>query len=166
MDDPLATLLASQAITDAVARYCRGVDRMDRELALSLWHPGGGADYAPWFRGPCEAFIDWLWTAHAEAAAHAHQVHNALIEVDGDRAASETYYTAALRLERPGGRLVDRVVRGRYLDRWSRRGGVWGVEQRAAIQDMESVTDVRTTGRTDGTARRGPDDPSYRLFAD
>jgi hypothetical protein len=160
----LEVLVAKQAIGEAIFRYCRGVDRMDRDVALSLWHPEGRADYTPWFSGDAVGLIDWLWAAHATLVAHAHQVHNVLIEVDGDRAGSESYYTAALRIETGSGRLIDRVVRGRYLDVWSRRGGVWGVDLRRAVQDIESVTDVRTTRTSDGAARRGPDDPSYAVF--
>ena len=37
-------LLAKQAIREVIYRYCRGLDRMDRALALSCWHPGGTAD--------------------------------------------------------------------------------------------------------------------------
>jgi hypothetical protein len=162
MDDgQLDLLVAKQAITEAIHRYCRGVDRMDRGLTLSVWHPGGSADYTPWYQGDAAGLIEWLWAAHATVAGHAHQVHNLVIEVDGDRAASEAYFTAVLRLERPGGRLLDRVVRGRYLDRWSCRGGVWAIDQRRVMQDLESVTEVRTTGTSDGNARRSRDDPSY-----
>jgi len=160
----LAELSARAAITDALFRYCRGVDRMDRAVALSLWHPGGRADYTPWYDGDAEGLMDYLWEAHATLAAHAHQVHNVLIELHGDRAASEAYYTAVLRLETPSGRLIDRVVRGRYLDTWSWRDGAWGVEERRVVHDIESVTDARTSGKTDGGSRRDTADPSYAVF--
>jgi len=163
--DELDLLAAKQAITEAIHRYCRGVDRMDRALTLSVWHPGGGADYTPWYEGDAAGLVEWLWAAHATGAAHAHQIHNLSIEVDGERAASEAYFTAVLRLERPDGRLLDRVIRGRYLDRWSRRGGVWAIDHRRVVQDLESVTEVRTTGTSDGAARRDPGDPSYDLFS-
>ena len=42
----LATMAAQQAITDNLHRYCRAMDRMDRELALSCWHPGGTDEQA------------------------------------------------------------------------------------------------------------------------
>ena len=31
---------AKQAIRDALASYCRSMDRMDRDLALGTWHAG------------------------------------------------------------------------------------------------------------------------------
>jgi len=163
--DPFEGLVARHEITEAIYRYCRGLDRMDRGLALSFWHPGGGADYEPWYQGTGEGFVDWVFEAHAGVVSHAHQIHNVMIELAGDRAVSESYFTAVLRLEPSPGRLVDRIVRGRYLDRWARRDEAWRAEHRQAIQDIESVTEVRVTGRTDGRGRRGPDDPSYGLFS-
>jgi SnoaL-like domain len=162
--DELEAVVARAAITEAIFRYCRGLDRMDRATALSLWHPDGGADYAPWYTGDASGLIDWLWVAHATLVSHVHQIHNVLIELDGARAASEAYFTAVLRIEPGPGRLVDRVVRGRYLDTWTRRDGVWGVDRRVVVQDIESVSDVRTTGTADGRSRRGPDDPSYPVL--
>lgn len=35
----LENLLDRQAILDCIHRYCRGVDRMDRQLTLSVYHP-------------------------------------------------------------------------------------------------------------------------------
>jgi hypothetical protein len=164
--EPLEAIVAKQEITEAIYRYCRGLDRMDRRLALSFWLPGGTADYDPWYQGTGEGFVDWVFEAHAAVVIHAHQIHNVLIELaGGDQAASESYFTAVLRLEPTPGRLVDRIVRGRYLDRWARRDGVWGAEHRQAVQDIESVSDVRDTGKSDGRARRGPEDPSYDLFS-
>ena len=37
----LRELLDRQAITDCIHRYCRGVDRMDREATCSAYHPDG-----------------------------------------------------------------------------------------------------------------------------
>lgn len=34
-------LAAKWAITEVIHRYCRGLDRMDKALALSCWHPDG-----------------------------------------------------------------------------------------------------------------------------
>jgi len=163
--DELDLLAAKQAITEAIHRYCRGVDRMDRAHPLWVGHRGGGADSTRGYAGDAAGVVVGLGAPHPTVAAHAHQIHNLSIEVDGERAASEAYFTAVLRLERPDGRLLDRVIRGRYLDRWSRRGGVWAIDHRRVVQDLESVTEVRTTGTSDGAARRDPGDPSYDLFS-
>src|SRR2546423_5558199 len=99
-DEKLETLVAKQAITEVIYRYCRGLDRMDRDLAVSVWHPGGAADYGDdMYVGTGEGFIDWVWKQHALFERHSHQITNILIEVDVDseRAVSESYVTVALR---------------------------------------------------------------------
>ena len=95
--DPIEELLAKQAITEVIYRYCRALDRMDRPLADTIWHAGGTADYGPtMFQGTGEGFLDWVWPTHAAMLGHSHQIANVLIEVDGDHAGSEAYVTATL----------------------------------------------------------------------
>lgn len=31
-------LLAKQEVRDVLSRYCRGLDRMDKEMTYSVWH--------------------------------------------------------------------------------------------------------------------------------
>ena len=49
--DSLDALLDTQAIRDVLSRYCRGLDRMDRPMAESVWHEGGTADYVGIYSG-------------------------------------------------------------------------------------------------------------------
>jgi hypothetical protein len=164
--DALGELLAKQAITEVIYRYCRGIDRMDRELTRSVWHEGGTADYgAHIHQGTGDSFIDWVWPVHQHGfAAHSHQISNVLIEVDpsGETAASEAYITVHLRTVDG----TDLVGRGRYLDRWAFRDGRWAVTHRQYVDDFGSayapVAD--TVGDAPIASRRGPDDPSYGLF--
>jgi hypothetical protein len=169
MVDPLLeTLVAKQAITEVLYRYCRGLDRMDRGLALSVWHPGGTADYGPLFHGTGEEFVTWVWRAHEQGfVAHSHQITNILIEVDGQEAVSEAYVTVALRTGPTNGRVLDIVGRGRYLDRWSQRDGTWAIDHRQFVDDFQSLYEMPLTELTDSqqsTGRRGLDDPSYRVL--
>lgn len=162
----LETLLSKQVITEVLYRYCRGLDRMDRELALSVWHPHATVDYG-FFKGTGTEFVDWVWKQHEQFSAHSHQITNILIEVDGQRAVSEAYVTVALRMKPNAGRVADIVDRGRYLDRWSQRGGMWAIDQRRFLDDFQAVYDMPATAATDGsqaTGRRGPDDPSYGVL--
>jgi hypothetical protein len=166
-DTAVETLLAKQAITEALYRYCRALDRMDRSLALSVWHPGSTADYGPMFAGSGAEFVDWVWIAHEGLAAHSHQITNVLIDVDGDRASSEAYVTVALRTKPDQGSIADIVDRGRYLDRWSLRQGVWAIDSRRFVEDFQAIYPVPLTEATDGsqaTGRRGPNDPSYGVL--
>lgn len=176
MDDAAAKL----AITEVLYRYCRAIDRMDRELAESVWHPDGTADYGPTFRGSASELLDSMWTNHAKLLGHSHQVTNILIEVNGDRAASEAYVTGTLWDLTESGALAHMVAVGRYLDEWSRRAGVWAIDHRHFVYDAvftpapadaaapTASVFARLAARRDPrqtAARRDSSDPSYELFA-
>ena len=127
-------LLAKQAITEQLYSYCHGLDKFDRAQA-NIWNEGGTADYEGIFEGTGEGFLDWVWPVHQGCERTSHQVTNILIAVDGERATSETYVTAALRMGEN-----DVVSRGRYLDQWSRRDGRWGVDHRRFVGDIDQFT--------------------------
>ena len=133
MPDSLEDLASKQAITEALHRYCHGLDRFDRALA-DIWHEGGTANYEGIFEGTGAGFLDWVWPVHEGFERTSHQVTNILIDVDGDRATSETYVTVCLR-----GTEVDIISRGRYHDRWSRRDGRWGVDERGYTDDIQQT---------------------------
>ena len=127
----LDVLVAKQAITEVLHRYCHSLDRNDREMASTIWHADGMAFYENIFDGTGEEFMDWVFQAHTGFERTSHQVTNILIEVDGDSATSVTYVTACLR--GPGGDIVDR---GRYIDAWSRRDGEWRIDVRRFTDDI------------------------------
>lgn len=135
MPDGLEQLAAKQAITEVLHRYCHALDRMDRAVAATVWHPGGTASYAGIFEGTGEGFLDWVFEVHAGFEATSHQVTDILIELDGDRATSETYVTASLRSAD-----ADIVDRGRYSDVWSRRDGIWAIDERRFTSDIQQIT--------------------------
>jgi hypothetical protein len=136
MPDSLEVLAAKQAITEALFRYCHGVDRLDRDLA-NIWHPDGQAIYTGMFEGTGAEFVDWVLPVHEACEATSHQVTNMLIEVDGDRATSETYVHACVRA---GGN--DVTVWGRYADEWSQRDGRWAVDVRRTTIDVQRIDPV------------------------
>jgi len=162
----LDELLAKQAITEVIYRYCRALDRMDRALALTIWHPDGTADYGPtMYQGSGPGFVDWVWPAHESMLGHSHQIGNILVEVDGDRAGSEAYVTATLWAELEPGALTTIVSRGRYVDTWSRRAGVWAIDHRRFAEDLTIVTAHPGATVPDGSpARRDRTDPSYSVL--
>ncbi len=160
-DARLQALLDREAIRETLYRYCRGLDRMDRALADTVWHEGGTADYDGIFEGTGAGFLDWVWEAHAALERHSHQITNVLIELDGDRAVSEAYVTVALWTKPDeSGRQQELVGRGRYVDRWSRRDGRWGIDHRLHLLDLSSAFPL---GRADVSpgSRRDPSDGSY-----
>lgn len=121
-----------QAIRDAIHAYCRAVDRFDRELLLSVYHPDAIDDHGLIVGGP-EAFADWAFAFHSRFQHRTqHIVTNHSCELAGDTAHTETYWMlAAVNSEGPalsfGG--------GRYIDRFERRAGRWAIAARKCLLD-------------------------------
>lgn len=151
------------AIADQIYRYCRAMDRIDHDLGYAVWHEDGTADYGEAvFIGSGRDFIDHVCRQHAQLLHHSHQVTNVIIEVDGDRAGSEAYVTATLRMERDG-RMLQMTVLSRYVDRWSCRDGRWAIDHRIAIIDMDEIREV-TPMKHHARATRDRSDPSYAVL--
>ncbi|MEO7247226.1 MAG: nuclear transport factor 2 family protein [Novosphingobium sp.] len=160
--DLLTQLADRQAITDQIYRYCRAMDRIDHELGYSIWHADGTADYGQNYQGSGRGFIDQVCAQHAGLQQHSHQVSNIIIALDGDKAGSEAYVTATLRIEREGKTMQISVI-SRYLDRWSKRDGRWALDHRIAVMEMDEMREV-TPMKVHETARRDRSDPSYAVL--
>ena len=152
-------------ISDALARYCRGIDRCDLASLKSAFWPDAVADYgtgdvqaAKW----CEDVIAALRTM--ERTQHA--ISNILIEQRDNDASVETYCRAYHEVKSPNG-MVEMMVGGRYLDRFARRDRVWRITKRRYVMDFNqnaSSTSEWKTGIYAGLpviGLRAPDDPSY-----
>ena len=165
VDEAVEQLLAKEAIREVLVNYCRAVDRIDRPLALSVFHPGAAVDFVGIFEGTAEEWVTTVLEAHLGYSAHSHQITNVTVAVEGDTAASETYVTAKVRsYPDETGRRVDLAVAGRYLDRWSKRDDVWGIDHRLYVNDVHSEYEV-VGGMDETAARRDSGDPSYALLA-
>jgi hypothetical protein len=166
-DAAIEALLAKQAIAEVLYRYCRAFDRIDDALARTVWHADGTCNYSNRVGAPDMLFRDYLGPSSAARASfrnHSHQITNILIELDGERAVSEAYFTASLQSEPKDRIITEHLYRGRYLDRWSRRDGAWAIDHRQVIFDSYTPIDF-AAGRLDGIAleltRRDSSDPSY-----
>jgi hypothetical protein len=160
----LRELLDRAQITEALFTYCRAVDRVDRELGYSIWNDGAEVDYgAAIFLGTARGVIDHICDSHLQGIAHSHQIANVIIKLDGDRAFSEAYVNSAMRMMR-GEELVQINTRGRYLDRWSRRNGRWGIDRRVFVADLNEARTVEA-GPVPPSLRLDRSDPSYAHFA-
>ena len=171
-------LAAKQAITEVLHRYCRSMDRMDRELALSCWHPGGTDEHTPLFSGTGAEFVEWVWKIHEPMVLTRHTLTNILIEVDGIDAWSESYWTVMLRIERDG-KLLDLWSGGRYTDHLRCIDGRWAFQHRRSVHDWDNVLPLEITmanfpgppllvpAAPDAPiypACRSADDPSYQAL--
>jgi hypothetical protein len=166
-DKLLQELDAHKQINEVIIRYARAVDRCDRELLLSTFHPDGWDDHGV-FSGPAAAFADWVIQLHQSMVWTSHYVTNTFIEIDGDMARSETYVIANLRYLQDA-QLYDLVGCGRYFDRFERRNGKWLIAHRHAIGDWNRVDRVEAQFEGELTkqlekGKRGRDDPSYGHF--
>jgi len=136
----IEALLAKQEIRDVLSRYCRGLDRMDKEMAYSVWHKDGTAHYYDMFEGSGDGFVDWVWRSHEAMQCHSHQITNVLTKIDGEKAVSEAYVTVVLwTLPDAHGKQMETVGRGRYLDRWSKKEGRWAIDHRELVLDMRTL---------------------------
>jgi hypothetical protein len=140
MSDAFADLVAKQAIMEALHRYCVAVDRIDEATWWQVWHRDAIAHYEEIFDGPAASLMAWIFETHRSCDATSHQLSNALIDVAGEAATSQSYVTACVRA---GG--TDIVARGRYLDAWTNRDGVWRIEERRYRNDILQMFPVTTT---------------------
>lgn len=127
------------AIQDVLARYSRGIDRLDRELLLSVYHPDAVDDHGVFIGNPHE-FVNWAFAMHrATHLSHQHCVLNHTCELDGDTAHTETYYlfVGMNRKGEPVG-----VSGGRYVDRMEKRGGKWAIAARVCIRDWAPLKEI------------------------
>ncbi len=139
--DEIDRLEAKEAITDVLHRYCRAVDRIDDELAAGIWHTDGTASYQEGVVTLGSEQLSSIFESHRLASATSHQLSNITIEVVGESASSESSVHACIRF---GDK--DIVVWGRYLDRWSRREGSWGIDERRYVQDLIQILPVDEEG--------------------
>lgn len=161
----IRALADHQAITELIYRYCRSMDRIDPELGYTIWHEDGIADYGEHvYQGSGRGFIDHVCEQHRGTLAHSHQVTNIIIDLDGDRAGSESYVTATLRIMR-GEKLMQIGVWNRYIDQWSRREGRWGIDKRVTVIDFDEIREVNPLS-VDTAGSRDRNDPSYAVLRD
>lgn len=158
-------LVDRQAIHDCLTRYSRGVDRFDRELVLSCYHPEAIDDHGAFVGGP-EQFTEWAIGLHTQAqrVTH-HHITNHTCEIDGAEAHTETYFIfSAVNHDETtwlGG--------GRYLDRFEKRDGEWKIATRYCVVEWAGEMNPFATPFADiadvhvnGVPSRDSSDPSYR----
>ena len=139
LERTVAMLADRQAIHDCLMRYSRGVDRLDRELILSCYHPDAVDDHGV-FIGDRDEFAGWVIAMHtATHVLHQHAIFNVFVDLDGDAAHTESYYMF-VGLNRKGAPLA--MSGGRYLDRFEKRDGRWAIAARVCIRDWAPLTEI------------------------
>lgn len=163
-------LLDKQEITELLYKYPRAIDRHDRELLMSIAHPEATVRFMSSVFPNWTAYTDFMMKAHDAMHGQNHRISNILIEVNGDKAVSESTGTATLLIKQDkGDDFEERWMHSRYLDRWSRRGGKWGLDSRVTLMDYRRVipvTAAEVKARYPMGPKLGREDPSYKLFSD
>ncbi len=129
-------------IRQVLNRYCHGVDRGDRQLIKSVYHPDAIDDHGPWC-GLGTDFADAI--VHILDGSHGvgqHNITNVLIELNGDVAQVESYFIGFHPDKAPDGRITP--ITGRYLDRFERRNGAWKIAHRKVVLDWAAPPDMNS----------------------
>jgi hypothetical protein len=154
-----------QNILDCLIRFSRGMDRLDRELALSAFHPDAVCDYGPYV-GDAAGLFDWAMMQKSNLVFTHHSLSNHSCEIDGDVAHSETYlFYIARRMDESNWQ-----ANGRYIDRLEQRNGTWRIAMRYCVVEgmhqtakcelpFVGIADLDDNGKP-GYERA--EDPSYR----
>ena len=155
LDHRVQLLLDKMALHELITRLARGVDRCDRELIVSCYHPDAYDDHGAYKGGP-EGFADWVIAA-VQGNWVQHTCYNELFDVQGDIAYGEIYVSQKMR--GPDGGLIPGY--GRYIDKYERRGAEWRIAQRQVITEyVPTELGLDIAAFVQGSQDR--DDPSYR----
>lgn len=131
-----------QEIAEVLATYSRAVDRLDRDLIVSVYHPDAIDDHGVFIGGP-EEFADWAIAMHtASHLSHQHCVLNHTCDLDGDVAHTEAYYLF-VGMNRSGAPVA--LSGGRYVDRMERRDGRWAIAARLCLRDWAPLAEPATS---------------------
>jgi hypothetical protein len=152
-----------RAVRSTVLRYCRGIDRMDRELVRSCYHPDATDSHGS-FEGGVEDYLAWVWRLLEHYTMTMHYIANQLVEPAGEgRARCESYGFAVHRAA--GGPESDNLTTGfRFIDDFERRDGEWRIARRVATTEWSRVDredDWWAWPSTFATGRRDRSDPVY-----
>ncbi len=168
-EDPTATaireLIDKEAIRTVLAQFCRGVDRGDAEALEGVYHPGALENHGDFIGSAA----DWMRLALDVAPQHFTVMHHSLgtsnIELNGEIATVETYFSAGCVL-RAGtdGDSVATTIHGRYADRFERRDGDWRIANRVVVKDFREVRPITDPDERYPMGRWGANDPVYEAL--
>ena len=153
-----------QEIWDCLVRYTRGLDRHDKELMASAYHPDAWDDHGLKSASGSD-FCDWAIGFHGQIQTHhQHFIANHTVELDGNTAHAETYYFFwGENIEGPPS-----LAFGRYVDRFEKRDGRWAIayrrcitEKAGAFVEVDMPGEMKAMNASTGPCRRDRQDASY-----
>ena len=162
--EDIEAAVAKLEIQEALARYARGIDRQDVELAKSAYHPDATDEHGGPFHGNAHEVMDRVARILADQEFCRHQISNVSIQLNGDRANVESYHFS---LHVPNGSDVEDHVYGRYLDVFEKRDENWKILERRVVVDysfLRARTEPIAAQERFIRGRRDRQDPSYEFF--
>lgn len=158
-------LSSKDEIRDCVYRIVRGIDRLDTTIIATAFHDDATIQWHAPKPVPLSEFLSGLDRIKAATRQAQHLVGNVLIDLQGDKANVESYEIAR-HVTKMGDDWKDMVLASRYLDKFSRRNGVWKIDFRMKMMDWARVHEG-ADAVFDGAplkAQRNTDDLSYQIL--
>lgn len=163
----LTAMLDREEIKAVPHRFARGLDRVDRALIESCFHPEGVDDHG-FFKGNAVEFCDWVMEELKKFDASQHIIATQNVEVNGLKAVCESYFIAFHTMPTPDG-VKELIVAGRYLDEMEKHDGSWKIKLRRCVFDWNRMKDASPLPSRDPdpryTGTRFPEDDSYDIFS-
>jgi hypothetical protein len=127
-------MLDKHEIYECLVRMSRGTDRFDKELFVSGFHADSVVTAGPFVGSPADLF-DWAAGFQRNMyTATFHKLHQMHCDIDGDDAHAETYYLFVGCMGE-----TNLLAGGRYIDRFGRRDGRWGMTMRNNFVEWTST---------------------------
>ena len=159
----LSDLLARDEIYQLVCTYMRGQDRLDAATHRSVFWDDAELDYGFYIGGP-DGFVEFAQSALRNYDSCHHMIGQVQIDVDGDVAYGEVYYNAFHQGTDADGTRKNRVIAGRYIDRYEKREGAWQIAYRTELSDWADERPAADDFFTDNPMPRGDRWPNDRLY--
>lgn len=135
LERKLRELVDRNEIWRVMQKYGRGLDRLDKPLAMSCYWEDAIEDHGNYVGHPSD-FIDWADQTTLAFQSSQHGLLNHSCDLQGDDAYCETYYLFTGVTGGP----MNFMSTGRYIDHFQKRGGVWKIANRVCI--IEGKFDV------------------------
>lgn len=163
-DPAVQRLIDESEIRAVVLRYCRGVDRCDRALVESCYHPDATDEHGS-FMGTRDEYLEWLFGRMLPRYCMTyHFVGNLLVEVlDATRARSEAYGISWHELAE-GRSGPDITSAFRYVDDFEKRDGTWRIARRVCTLEWVRRDDPALRFEASPTHRRGVRDRTDAVY--
>ncbi|MEU6011670.1 nuclear transport factor 2 family protein [Streptomyces sp. NPDC047453] len=151
-------------IQDVLFRYARAVDRLDYD-GIAACYFDDAVDVHGGYTGDAAGLVEDIRSRHRTIDSSQHFISNVLVEFTGEHSADvESYCLCFLRQTpaEPGGEQDLAIIRCRYIDRFERRDGSWGIADRVVVFDESRVVPmVDGLDPTWVTSGRDGSDPVY-----